>query len=305
MRKVLFVLIIIVPFSIFCQKVKTIAVMELDAVGISANEAKIITARLRTELFNSNKFVVLEREKVENILVEQGFQLSGCTSNECVVEAGQLLGVQQIVAGSIGKIGNIYTTSIRLIDIQTGKIIETATEDCRCSIEDVLISSIKNVAQILSGIVVSKTLAGKEEILRSENISNIKSGNDLKGRIEKKEFYYIPKIGLSSLSNIIGFELQIKSMSVVYGTNMFISGQNGHSYGLKYYLNKHSSSLYIALSGGANVLTSRTINYFGALVGYRWRNSYGFEFNLGIGYPFYFDKEYIPILEDLSIGYFF
>jgi TolB-like protein len=150
--KILIVLIItMIPFSVFSQQKNTIAVMELDPVGISMNETKILSARLRTDLFNTNKYIVLEREKMEEILTEQGFQLSGCTSNECVVEVGQLLGVQQIVAGSVGKAGNLITLTIRLIDVESGRILKTATEDCRCEIEDVITKSIKNVAQILSG----------------------------------------------------------------------------------------------------------------------------------------------------------
>ena len=38
---------------------------------------------------------------MEQILVEQGFQQSGCTTNECMVEVGKLIGVEKIVSGSI------------------------------------------------------------------------------------------------------------------------------------------------------------------------------------------------------------
>ncbi len=90
----------------FSQVRSTIAVMELEEAGLSKTDAKVITSRLRTDLFNTKKFIVLERERMEDILKEQGFQLSGCTSSECVVEAGQLIGVQQMVAGEIGKVEN-------------------------------------------------------------------------------------------------------------------------------------------------------------------------------------------------------
>ena len=139
---------------LFSQEIVSIGVIELDAVGISKNDSKIISARLRTDLFNTGKFTVLEREKMDEILNEQGFQQSGCTSNECVIEVGKLTGVQQIVAGNIGKIGNLITISIRLIDVQTGKVIRTATEDCECSIETVVTQSVNNVAQILAGAKV-------------------------------------------------------------------------------------------------------------------------------------------------------
>ena len=73
-------------------------------------------------LVQTNAFIVLERGKMEGILQEQGFQQTGCTSTECVVEMGKLLNVQKIISGSIGKVGKIYTIDISLIDINTARI---------------------------------------------------------------------------------------------------------------------------------------------------------------------------------------
>ena len=87
---------------------------------------------------------------MDDILKEQGFQLSGCTSDECAVEAGRLLNVSHICAGSIGKVGALYTVSVRLIDVETGEILKTVTEDSRGSVENVLTSSMRNVALKLS-----------------------------------------------------------------------------------------------------------------------------------------------------------
>ena len=70
----------------------TIAVLELNPAGVSSVEAQIFSDRLRTDLFNTGNFIVLEREKVNEILSEQGFQTSGCTTNECAVEIGKLIG---------------------------------------------------------------------------------------------------------------------------------------------------------------------------------------------------------------------
>jgi len=135
----------------FAQTRTTIAVMELGAAGVAETDAQVITSRLRTDLFNTKKYIVLERDKVNEVLKEQGFQRSMCTTNECVVEVGKLIGVQQMVAGEIGKVGNLYTITIRLIDVESGKVLKTATEDCRCEIETVLTQSVKNVAEILAG----------------------------------------------------------------------------------------------------------------------------------------------------------
>ncbi len=91
------------------------AVIPLDAKGVSEIEASVLTERLALELFHTGRFTVLERGKMEEILTEQDFQLTGCVSEECLVEVGQLLGVEAMMAGSVSRIGETYSVILRLI----------------------------------------------------------------------------------------------------------------------------------------------------------------------------------------------
>jgi curli biogenesis system outer membrane secretion channel CsgG len=113
--------------------------MDLQAVGVSQSEALSITNRIRNEVFLTDKYTVLEREAMLEIAQEQGFQLTGCTSSECVVQAGRMLGVQKMVAGSLDKLGELYTINLRLINVETGKIDTVASDDYRGPIEDVAV----------------------------------------------------------------------------------------------------------------------------------------------------------------------
>ena len=81
------------------QDKKTLAVLDLEAIGISKTEARALTERLRSELVGTQRFTILERGKMDKIINEMGFQLSGYTSSECIVEAGQILGVQLMAGG--------------------------------------------------------------------------------------------------------------------------------------------------------------------------------------------------------------
>ena len=74
-------------------------------------------------------FILLERGKMDEVLKEQGFQQTGCVTSECAVEVGNMLGVQQMIGGSIGKVGSIYTVSARVIDVQTGEVLKSANYD--------------------------------------------------------------------------------------------------------------------------------------------------------------------------------
>ena len=156
MKQILAILIICLSVSqIYSQNKSTIATLDLEATGVSRIETQAIGNRIRQEIYLSNQFTVVERDEMEAILKEQGFQLSGCTSSECAVEAGKLLGVQYMIAGSLDKLGELYTIHLRMIDVQSGEVLAMAGIDCECPIEKVAVELTKEV--------VRELLASKDE----------------------------------------------------------------------------------------------------------------------------------------------
>jgi TolB-like protein len=128
-----------------------IAVLALESRGgLSQSEIGTLTDRLRSMLVRTHAFNVVDRGKMSEILDEQGFQMSGCTSTECAVEAGKVLGVEQMVSGTIGRIGKMYTIDIILIDVTTSKIIKSLTRDYTGEIEG-LVAQMKSIADELAG----------------------------------------------------------------------------------------------------------------------------------------------------------
>ena len=103
----------------------TVAVLDFEARGISEQEVQTLTERLRTEIGNTNAVRLIERKAVAQIMEEQGFQQTGCTSDECAVAVGALLGVQYMISGAIGKMGNTYTIDVKMFSVETGAIERT------------------------------------------------------------------------------------------------------------------------------------------------------------------------------------
>ena len=95
---------------------------------------------------------MVEREKMLDILKEQSFQMSDCTSDACAIEVGQLIGVEQIIAGSISNVGKVFSISARVISVEKGKVVKTATYDCDGPIGDLLKFGMKDIAQQLAGL---------------------------------------------------------------------------------------------------------------------------------------------------------
>jgi curli biogenesis system outer membrane secretion channel CsgG len=132
-----------------------IAVSDLAGQGIDPSSVSIISDRLRTELFKQGGFSVLERNSMQDILKEQGFQQSGCTTDACAIQIGQILNVSYMVVGTVGKLGYLFTVDVRVIDVATAKIIYSENVDCNCPIEKVLTNSVVSIAQKISTNVKS------------------------------------------------------------------------------------------------------------------------------------------------------
>ena len=130
----------------------TIAVVDFEAKGVSNDEASALSDRLRNELTEFGEYTVVERSQMEEVLKEQGFQQSGCVSNECAVEVGELVGVQQIVVGSISRVGDVMSVSARIVSVETGTVLTAASYDHEGKIGDLLKTGMNRVALDLAGI---------------------------------------------------------------------------------------------------------------------------------------------------------
>lgn len=163
-----------------------VAILDFDANGVSRSEAKAISDRFRTELFQVGKYRVMERQKMERLLDEMSFQLSGSTSSQNAVKAGRLVGVKKIVAGSVSKIDNFYSINTRLIDVETSQIENTATRDVQGSIADLLADAIPELARELSGISREDKKTSTLEITIHPDSANIFLDNTFSGISPKK-----------------------------------------------------------------------------------------------------------------------
>ena len=77
----------------------TVAILDFEGQGVDAAEVQTLTERMRTEIGNTKAVRLIERKAVEKIMAEKGLQQSGCTTDECAAEVGQLLGVQFMISG--------------------------------------------------------------------------------------------------------------------------------------------------------------------------------------------------------------
>lgn len=137
----LFIALAALTFQVNAQTTQgkqTVALLEFEGRGISQLEAKTLTDRLMSEMVNTDAVIMVERNQMEEILNEQGFQQSGCTSSECAAEVGALLGVQNMVSGAFGKLGNSYTIDAKMFSVETGATIRTVSKTYKGPVDNLL-----------------------------------------------------------------------------------------------------------------------------------------------------------------------
>ena len=141
----------------------TVAVLDFEGRGISQLESATLTDRLSSELANTNAVILVERGQMSEILNEQGFQQSGCTSDECAAEVGALLGVKNMISGSFGKLGNTYTIDAKMFSVESGATIKTVSKSYKGEI-DGLITEIEILAWEILGLTPPEQLIAKQKM---------------------------------------------------------------------------------------------------------------------------------------------
>ena len=127
----------------------TIAIIDFEGNGITTTEVRALTDRLRSELVGTGQFTIIERGKMEEILKEQAFQQTGCVSSECAVEVGKLLSVENIIIGSISRVGSINSVTAKVVSVESGEIIRSTVYDHSGDIGGLLTQGMRKVAEEL------------------------------------------------------------------------------------------------------------------------------------------------------------
>ena len=124
---------------LFCTAARAekvpLAVYDLEAQGVPGATAAIVTDMVRSELRFCGKYELIEKARMQEVLRLQSFQLTGCTEAECAAKLGKILNVKKMVVGGLGKMGESYRLSLRVVDVETA-VIETEGSEKQALKED-------------------------------------------------------------------------------------------------------------------------------------------------------------------------
>ena len=140
----------------------TVAILDFEGKGISDLEVQTLTERMRTEIGNTDAVRLIERKAIESIMSEQGLAQSGCVSDECAAEVGELLGVQFMINGVLGKMGDSYTIDAKMFSVETGETVEAVNTTYEGEIQGLLLEM-----QILSWEIVGLEVPPRLKLQRA------------------------------------------------------------------------------------------------------------------------------------------
>jgi TolB-like protein len=140
--------------------IPAVAVLDFEARGLPIYEAETLTDRLRTEIATTKAVQLVDRKLLQNILEEQGLQQSGCTTDECAAEVGQLLGVQYMINGAVGKLGETYSIDAKMVSVTTGVAVRSKSVSYEGEISG-LLNEMEILAWEIVGLPVPQRLLVK------------------------------------------------------------------------------------------------------------------------------------------------
>ena len=153
----------IILIALFCavaafpQQKMRIAIMDvIPSSGISADVAVSVSELIRTEMFNTGLFRVVEREQMDKIMKESELQSSGCTDTECAVKLGKMLSVDRMMVGKISKLGGKFIINARIINIERAEMefADKATVESEGDLDRGVAQFAQNIAARIKGTPV-------------------------------------------------------------------------------------------------------------------------------------------------------
>ncbi|HEY5949169.1 MAG TPA: PEGA domain-containing protein [Kofleriaceae bacterium] len=148
---------------------KKIAVWRFDALGIDNEIVQRLETLFRMELDRLDRVPQPSRRDIERSVTSAE---QNCTGEEkCLVSIGKRLGVEYVVTGTVGSLGDNYVLNIKVVDVATGKSQRIQSDPLRGSpdelIEGVRVAAYRLLApqQIHGSLQIQSDLIGAEVTL--------------------------------------------------------------------------------------------------------------------------------------------
>jgi len=99
----------------------TMAVMNLDNTGAELSPTQLASLT-RIEVTKYNQFEVVDQYDIEYLFKQNGFDADDCYGKICLAKAGEVLGVDKILSGSVETFDESIVITLRQVDVKSQSI---------------------------------------------------------------------------------------------------------------------------------------------------------------------------------------
>lgn len=85
---------------------------------------------LSDELVRIDGITVVERKRIDRVLEEMDFQMSGWTDAKTVKAAGKMVNADCVITGSVSTLGTMLYVTARMVEVESAKVLHSAKMTC-------------------------------------------------------------------------------------------------------------------------------------------------------------------------------
>ena len=112
------------------QNLPLLAVIPLRSLGgVSPEQANTVTSLLETSLVKSTMFQVVEKSEIAEVLAAQEHSAEEFMDETFAIRIGKLVSAEQIVLGTLSRLGNRYFITAKIIDVATGRTLKAENDE--------------------------------------------------------------------------------------------------------------------------------------------------------------------------------
>lgn len=128
-----------------------IAVMDLGGFGMEEGQRALLSEVALTSAGGSSKVETIGKSDIAAMLgFEKQKQMMGCGDDfSCIAEVGGALGVEYMITGSVGAIGELHRVDVKLVEVRKARVAARAGETVSGGVEELVAAVQRSVRQVL------------------------------------------------------------------------------------------------------------------------------------------------------------
>lgn len=130
-----------------------IAVLDFKLVDVDEAAGVLMIDKLRSDLVNTQRFIVLDRAQSDKILAELERQQTGLTDTATSTKIGQQFNVARIVTGRVASVKSlgIIQVNVEMIDMRTAQIVVSKTLTYDGEMKGFILEKVPEIVALIAG----------------------------------------------------------------------------------------------------------------------------------------------------------